>query len=84
MRMYWTDPTRLELHYGVALEGWPNNIPRQRPSELSATDQRRLLDCLNDHTISFRSVDDHDNAMPAIPGERTCSIVTSMLNILIY
>lgn len=50
--MKWTNPDRLDI-YGVALLGWPADIPAQNPSSLKSGQNKRLLELLENGTMNF-------------------------------
>ncbi|KAL0573685.1 hypothetical protein V5O48_008256 [Marasmius crinis-equi] len=50
--MKWTNPDRLYT-YGVSLVGWPSDIPAQNPSALNLSQNKRLLDLLQNGTLRF-------------------------------
>jgi hypothetical protein len=51
--MKWTKPSSLSSLYGVALMGWPTDIPFKNPSENSKEINKRLLESLRDGAIQF-------------------------------
>jgi hypothetical protein len=50
--MKWTNPERLDV-YGVRLVGWPPSIPARNPSSLKSTQNKLLLECLQNGTMKF-------------------------------
>jgi hypothetical protein len=50
--MKWTNPERLDV-YGVRLVGWPPSIPAQNPSSLKLSQNKELLECLQNGTMRF-------------------------------
>jgi len=54
--MKWRDHSKLDS-FGLRLEGWPSDIPMQNPSSLSVTQNRLLLDSLNNGSVSFVRLD---------------------------
>lgn len=50
--MRWKNQGNLET-YGVRLVGWPTGIPMQNPSTLSAAQNTRILNALNEGTMQF-------------------------------
>jgi len=50
--MRWKNQGNLET-YGVRLVGWPVDIPMQNPSTLSAAQNTRILNALNEGTMQF-------------------------------
>ncbi|GLB40382.1 hypothetical protein LshimejAT787_0802530 [Lyophyllum shimeji] len=53
--MKWTNPERLDV-YGVRLVGWPSGIPAQNPSSLKASQNKILLECLENGTMRFEKL----------------------------
>ncbi|KAJ8072512.1 hypothetical protein PM082_016071 [Marasmius tenuissimus] len=50
--MKWTNPDRLYT-YGVSLTGWPSDVPCQNPSNLTLSQNKRLLGLLQNGTLCF-------------------------------
>jgi hypothetical protein len=50
--MKWTNPERLDV-YGVRLVGWPPSIPAQNPSSMKLSQNKQLLECLQNGTMRF-------------------------------
>lgn len=50
--MKWSNHEKLSA-FGVQIEGWPSHIPHQNPSSLSATQNKEILQGVQDGTISF-------------------------------
>jgi len=53
--MKWTNPERLDV-YGVRLVGWPPSIPAQNPSSLKLTQNKQLLEYLQNGTMRFEKL----------------------------
>lgn len=53
--MKWTSPERLDA-YGVRLVGWPPSIPAQNPSSLKVSQNKQLLECLENGTMRFEKL----------------------------
>ncbi|TFK40384.1 hypothetical protein BDQ12DRAFT_721829 [Crucibulum laeve] len=53
--MKWTNPERLDI-YGVRLVGWPSEIPANNPSTLKASQNKQLLEGLQNGTMKFEKV----------------------------
>ncbi|KAG6812956.1 hypothetical protein H0H92_015075 [Tricholoma furcatifolium] len=53
--MKWTNNERLDV-YGVRLVGWPAGIPAANPSSLKATQNKKLLECLENGTLRFEKI----------------------------
>ncbi|KAF5367379.1 hypothetical protein D9758_003691 [Tetrapyrgos nigripes] len=64
--MKWTNPERLQS-YGVHLLGWPNDIPLQNPSSLKTSQNKRLLDLLENGIMKFVKITTSNDNEPAAP-----------------
>lgn len=53
--MKWTNHERLDV-YGVRLAGWPTSVPVQNPSTLKVTQNKLLLDALQNGTMKFERI----------------------------
>jgi len=53
--MKWTNPERLDV-YGVRLVGWPASVPAQNPSSLKVSQNKTLLECLENGTMRFEKL----------------------------
>ncbi|KAF8701732.1 hypothetical protein AX14_000304 [Amanita brunnescens Koide BX004] len=53
--MKWTNPERLDA-YGVRLVGWPREIPAQNPSSLKQSQNKKLLQALENGALRFERV----------------------------
>ncbi|KAF8149910.1 hypothetical protein B0H34DRAFT_618062, partial [Crassisporium funariophilum] len=51
--MKWTNPERLDDVYGVRLVGWPEGIPSQNPSTLKVSQNKLLLEAIQNGTMRF-------------------------------
>ncbi|KAI0091207.1 hypothetical protein BDY19DRAFT_689234 [Irpex rosettiformis] len=54
--MKWSNHERLVEAYGVRLEGWPPSVPKQNPSTLSVTQNKEILQVLQNGSMRFVSV----------------------------
>ena len=50
--MKWTNPERLDA-YGVRLVGWPREIPSQNPSSLKQSQNKKLLQAMENGSLRF-------------------------------
>ncbi|KAF8968153.1 hypothetical protein BDZ97DRAFT_1697040 [Flammula alnicola] len=50
--MKWTNPERLDV-YGVRLVGWPEGVPSQNPSTLKVSQNRLLLESIQNGSMRF-------------------------------
>ncbi|KAG5352885.1 hypothetical protein C0989_012275 [Termitomyces sp. Mn162] len=50
--MKWTNHERLDV-YGVRLVGWPSDIPVANPSSLKVSQNKIILDCLENGVLRF-------------------------------
>lgn len=50
--MRWTNPEKLDA-YGVRLVGWPGDIPKQNPSSLKQSQNKQLLEALENGALKF-------------------------------
>ncbi|KAG6842348.1 hypothetical protein C0991_010638 [Blastosporella zonata] len=53
--MKWTNHERLDV-YGVRLIGWPAGIPVANPSSLKASQNKAILNCLDNGTLMFEKL----------------------------
>lgn len=53
--MKWTNPERLDV-YGVRLIGWPEGVPAQNPSTFKVSQNKLLLEALQNGTMRFEKV----------------------------
>ena len=64
--MKWTNHERLDV-YGVRLVGWPSDIPVANPSSLKASQNKIILDCLENGTLRFERLFPEAPPPPAEP-----------------
>jgi hypothetical protein len=53
--MKWTNPERLDA-YGVRLIGWPEGVPAQNPSNFKASQNKVLLEALQNGSMRFEKI----------------------------
>ena len=53
--MKWSNPERLDA-YGVRLIGWPEGVPAQNPSHFKASQNKVLLEALQNGSMRFEKV----------------------------
>lgn len=53
--MKWTNPERLDA-YGVRLVGWPREIPAQNPSSLKQSQNKKLLQAMENGSLRFEKI----------------------------
>ena len=53
--MKWTNPERLDA-YGVRLIGWPEGVPAQNPSTFKVSQNKLLLEALQNGTMRFEKI----------------------------
>jgi hypothetical protein len=53
--MKWTNPERLDV-YGVRLIGWPEGVPAQNPSHFKASQNKILLEALQNGSMRFEKI----------------------------
>jgi hypothetical protein len=53
--MKWTNPERLDV-YGVRLIGWPEGVPAQNPSHFKASQNKMLLEALQNGSMRFEKI----------------------------
>lgn len=53
--MKWTNPERLDV-YGVRLIGWPEGVPAQNPSTFKVSQNRVLLEALQNGSMRFEKL----------------------------
>ena len=68
--MKWTNPENLDV-YGVRLVGWPPTIPAQNPSSLKASQNKHLLQCLENGTMRFEKIGSIFDGNSCEAGEET-------------
>ncbi|KAI0078824.1 hypothetical protein K474DRAFT_1660007 [Panus rudis PR-1116 ss-1] len=50
--MKWSKHSNLSM-YGIRLEGWPDDVPKQNPSSLNMAQNKAILDALKSGTLRF-------------------------------
>lgn len=50
--MKWKDHSKLDI-YGIRLEGWPLDVPKDNPSTLSVVQNKEVLKALQSGRMSF-------------------------------
>lgn len=53
--MKWTNPERLDM-YGVRLVGWPEGVPSQNPSTFKVSQNKILLEALQNGSMRFEKI----------------------------
>ena len=53
--MKWTNPERLDV-YGVRLIGWPEGVPAQNPSTFKVSQNKILLEALQNGSMRFEKI----------------------------
>ena len=66
--MKWTNPEKLDA-YGVRLIGWPEGVPAQNPSYFKASQNKILLEALQNGSMRFEKI------IPANPTQEEASKV---------
>ncbi|KAI0951296.1 hypothetical protein AcW1_008372 [Taiwanofungus camphoratus] len=67
--MKWSDHSKL-IVYGTRLVGWPTGVPMQNPSTLSVSQNKQVLEALNNGSMSFIRVGDlQAGSVVAVPKE---------------
>lgn len=64
--MKWTNPERLDA-YGVRLIGWPEGVPAQNPSSFKVSQNKVLLEALQNGSMRFEKI------TPATPRQQEAS-----------
>ena len=64
--MKWTNPERLDV-YGVRLIGWPEGVPAQNPSTFKVSQNKILLEALQNGSMRFEKI------IPATPRQDEAS-----------
>lgn len=64
--MKWTNPERLDA-YGVRLIGWPEGVPAQNPSTFKVSQNKLLLEALQNGSMRFEKI------IPATPMQEEAS-----------
>ena len=64
--MKWTNPERLDA-YGVRLIGWPEGVPAQNPSSFKVSQNKVLLEALQNGSMRFEKI------IPATPRQEEAS-----------
>ena len=64
--MKWTNPERLDA-YGVRLIGWPEGVPAQNPSTFKVSQNKVLLEALQNGSMRFEKI------TPATPRQEEAS-----------
>ena len=64
--MKWTNPERLDA-YGVRLIGWPEGVPAQNPSSFKVSQNKILLEALQNGSMRFERI------IPATPKQEETS-----------
>ena len=64
--MKWTNPERLDA-YGVRLIGWPEGVPAQNPSTFKVSQNKVLLEALQNGSMRFEKI------IPATPMQEEAS-----------
>ncbi|KAG6851107.1 hypothetical protein H0H93_000987 [Arthromyces matolae] len=63
--MKWTNHERLD-GYGVRIVGWPADIPATNPSSLKVSQNKTLLECLENGSLRFEKIVSIPEASPAV------------------
>jgi len=66
--MKWTNHDRLSI-YGVRVVGWPESVPHQNPSSLTASQNNLILESLKNGNLQFirRAEWDEPSVIPVDP-----------------